>query len=540
MTLVEGITASMPVLAALLFLVILRMPATRAMPLALLITAGMAWLVWKVPGKYIAASVIEGWVIAIGIIIIVFGAIVLLRMLQASGAMDAIRTGFTKISPDRRVQAIIIAWLFGSLLEGASGFGTPAAIAAPLLVALGFPPLAAVVTALIADSSAVSFGAVGTPVLVGITQGLDQPSAAFVRDIAIRAVSIDLLVASFLPLLMICVLTKFFGEQRSWKHGLALWPFALFGGLAFTVPAYAVAVLLGPEFPSIFGGTIGLAVVILAVRLGFLQPKTRWGFGKNPAADSLAPDALQVSTATRSQPVMGLWRAWLPYFLVAGLLIATRVNFLPFSALFKGVSVGPSDILGTGISASIQPLYLPGTVFALVALITVFVHKIAVTNAVNVWKNAGASLWPTTIALGASVPMVRIFINSGVNSAQLAAMPLELANLAVSTFANTWPFIAPFVGALGSFVAGSATFSNMMFATLQESAAVQTGNSTTTILALQMLGANAGNMICVVNVVAAASVVNLAGKEGQIIRLTLGPMLFYALGSGLVASLFFL
>ena len=280
MTLIEGLTASMPVLAVLLLLVVLRMPATRAMPLALFMTAMMAWLVWKIPGKYIAASVIEGWIIAFGIVIIVFGAIVLLRTLQASGAIDVIRAGFTHISPDRRVQAIIIAWLFGSFLEGASGFGTPAAIAAPLLVALGFPALAAVVIALIADSSAVSFGAVGTPVLVGITQGLDQPTAAFVQDVAIRAVSIDLFVASFLPLLMVCMLTRFFGEQRSWLQGLRLWPFAMFGGLAFTLPAYGVAVLLGPEFPSIFGGIVGLVIVITAVKTGFLQPKQVWGFGQ--------------------------------------------------------------------------------------------------------------------------------------------------------------------------------------------------------------------------------------------------------------------
>lgn len=551
MTLIEGLTASMPVLAVLLFLVILRMPATRAMPLALLITAAMAWLIWKVPSQYIAASVIEGWVIALGITIIVFGAIVLLRTLQASGAIDVIRAGFTRVSPDRRVQAIIIAWLFGSFLEGASGFGTPAAIAAPLLVALGFPPLAAVVIALIADSSAVSFGAVGTPVLVGITQGLDQPTVEFVREVAIRAVSIDVFVASFLPLVMICMLTRFFGERRSLSDGLKLFPFALFGGLAFTLPAYAVAVLLGPEFPSIFGGIIGLAIVIVAVKVGFLQPKQVWDFGDHTeengaGAGSLAlsaasePDSATLNTNSLSKPKMGLLMAWLPYLLVAAFLIITRVDFLPFKSLFTQVSLGLRDIFNTGISAAIQPLYLPGTLFAVVALITALLHKLPASKAFGVWKASSLSLLPTVIALGASVPMVRIFINSSVNSADLTAMPLELANLAVQTFDTTWPIMSPFVGALGSFIAGSATFSNMMFATLQHSAAMQTGNSPTTILALQMLGANAGNMICVVNVVAAASVVNLVGKEGQIIRLTLAPMLFYVLGSGLIASLFFL
>jgi lactate permease len=117
-------------------------------------------------------------------------------------------------------------------------------------------------------------------------------------------------------------------------------------------------------------------------------------------------------------------------------------------------------------------------------------------------------------------------------------MPIELATLAADTFSTSWPFFAPLVGVLGSFIAGSATFSNMMFAGLQQSIAVELGLNERVMLALQMIGANAGNMICVVNVVAAASVVNLVGKEGQIIRFTLVPMLFYSLGAGLIAWIF--
>ncbi len=540
MTLIQGLAASMPVLAVLVFLVVLRMPAIRAMPLALLITAMMAWQVWEVPVLFITASVLEGWVIALGITIIVFGAIVLLRTLEASGAIDVIRMGFTHVSPDRRIQAIIIAWLFGSFLEGASGFGTPAAIAAPLLVALGFPALSAVVIALIADSSAVTFGAVGTPVLVGIGQGLEQPSADFLQAVAVRAVSIDVFVASLLPLLMISVLTRFFGDKGSWLDGLKLWPFALFGGLAFTVPAYAVAVLLGPEFPSILGGIIGLAIVMMAVRKGFLQPRQAWDFCKDQAEKPDGGEAPVSDVAESSALRMSLLLAWMPYLLVAAFLVITRVDFLPFKSALTSFSLGLSNILGTPIDASIQPLYLPGTLFALVAVITVFLQQLTTGEATRVWKASVLSLIPTVIALAASVPMVRIFINSDVNSAELMAMPLELANLAVRVFDSSWPLVAPFVGALGSFIAGSATFSNMMFATLQQSAALQTGNDEITILALQMLGANAGNMICVVNVVAAASVVNLVGKEGLIIRMTLAPMVFYVLAGSLVATVLFL
>ena len=134
-----------PVFTVALFLVILRWPASRAMPLSYLVAAGLALFVWKVPGTQVAAATINGLIVAGTLLYIIFGAILLLNTLQQSGALRTIRRGFTDITPDRRIQVIIIAWLFGSFIEGAAGFGTPAAVAVPLLVGLGFPALAAVV-----------------------------------------------------------------------------------------------------------------------------------------------------------------------------------------------------------------------------------------------------------------------------------------------------------------------------------------------------------------------------------------------------------
>ncbi|MDP4943926.1 MAG: L-lactate permease, partial [Alishewanella sp.] len=128
---------------------------------------------------------------------------------------------------------------------------------------------------------------------------------------------------------------------------------------------------------------------------------------------------------------------------------------------------------------------------------------------------------------------------SDLNDAGLPAMPMALAQLAAGSLAESWLWLAPFVGALGSFIAGSATFSNLMFGSFQHAMAVEADVNSQLVLALQMLGANAGNMICVVNVVAAASVVNLNGREGEIIRYTLWPMLFYCFGAVLVANWLF-
>ncbi|WP_052504612.1 L-lactate permease [Rossellomorea aquimaris] len=543
MSVLELITSLTPVLAVLIFLVILRLPASVAMPVSFFLTVILSLVFWKVPLIQVGAATVEGIIIAFTILWIVFGAILLLNALQNSGAMETIRNGFSMISPDRRVQVIIIAWLFGSFIEGAAGFGTPAALAAPLLVALGFPPLAAVSLALIADSSAVSFGAVGTPIMVGIDQGLrqggnlagqveqtvgTQPMLDYLSGVASQAVSIDLFIGSFIPLLLVVMLTRFFGPNRSFKEGLALWKFSLFSGLSFTLPALLVATFLGPEFPSIIGGLVGLLIVVPAAKRGFLLPDEAWDFETLPEKN---PDPELIPAKK-----MPIWLAWIPYLLVAVLLVLTRLNLLPVKEWLRSVKVGWSNILGTDISTQFEPLYLPGTIFLVVMLLTFIVHKMSILQIKETFRQSLFTIKGSIISLMAAVPMVRIFINSGVNESDLVSMPMELATLVSGLVGEGWPFAAPLIGALGSFISGSATFSNMMFSLFQFSVADQIGADPQTVLSLQVLGANAGNMVCVLNVVAAASVVQLSGKEGQIIRITVVPMLLYVLLSGSIGA----
>ncbi|KHE72889.1 L-lactate permease [Halobacillus sp. BBL2006] len=542
----EFLTALMPVLAVFILLVLFRLPAVKAMPVSLAIVAVLAIVVWKVPVVRVAAASLEGGLIAISILWIVFGAILLLNTLKNSGALETIRHGFSGITADRRVQLIIIAWLFGSFIEGAAGFGTPAAIAAPLLLTLGFPPLAAVSLALIADSSAVSFGAVGTPLIVGVDQGLRQGAdvanevqqvlgahsiGEYIQGVAQSAVMIDLFIGSFIPLVLVVMLTKIFGENHSFKEGLALWKFSLFAGLSFTVPAFIVATFLGPEFPSIIGGLVGLAIVVPAAMKGFLLPEEPWDFGGSEIEER--PEEASVAVLR-----MPLYKAWVPYVIVAVLLVLTRLNVLPIKEVLRSVKVQWETILGTNISTAFEPLYLPGTIFVVAILITIFYHRMNKEEVVTTFKTSAKSMAGSVIALGTAVPMVRIFINSGVNEADLLSMPMELAIMVSNAVGGAWPLVAPIIGALGSFISGSATFSNMMFSLFQFSVADQIGIEAQQVVALQVLGSNAGNMVCILNVVAAASVVNMVGKEGTIIRLTLIPMLFYVAMAGLLGTLF--
>ncbi|WP_340689483.1 L-lactate permease [Halobacillus kuroshimensis] len=542
MTILQLLTALMPVAAVFILLVLFRFPAVRAMPVSLLVVALSAVFIWKVPLIRAAAASLEGIMIAVSILWIVFGAVLLLNTLKNSGALGVIRTGFSGITSDRRVQLIIIAWLFGSFIEGAAGFGTPAAIAAPLLLTLGFPALAAVSLALIADSSAVSFGAVGTPLIVGVDQGLRQGEAVaepvqqalgsqtltqFVYEVAQSAVLMDLFIGSFIPLVLVLILTKLFGENRSLREGFQIWKFALFAGVSFTLPALLVVHLLGPEFPSIIGGLVGLAVVVPAAKKGFLLPDEPWDFGKREEDEA-------VEEISANAVTMPLYKAWVPYIVVAVLLVLTRVNVLPLKGWLTSISVTWEDILGTGITTSFQPFYLPGTIFAAAVLFTIFYHRMRKQEVLETLKTSAHTMVGSAVALGTAVPMVRIFINSGVNDAGLASMPMELAEIVSASVGEAWPLAAPVIGALGSFISGSATFSNMMFSLFQFSVADQIQVAPQQVTALQVLGSNAGNMVCILNVVAAASVVNLVGEEGTIIRLTMIPMLLYVAMAGML------
>lgn len=241
--------AASPIAIVFILLVMLRMPAKKAMPIAYIYTFVLALYIWGTPWLQLSAATINGLVTAVNVLFIVFGAVLLLNTLRESGAVKVIRQGFMNISPDRRVQAIIIAWLFGAFIEGAAGFGTPAAIAAPLLVAVGFPAMGAVMTALIIQSTPVTFGALGTPILVGVHSGLDGQAPvltelattslafeSYLWEIAKEAAFLHAIAGLLIPLILSVMLTRFFGQNRSWREGLAIWRFALFAGAAFVVP----------------------------------------------------------------------------------------------------------------------------------------------------------------------------------------------------------------------------------------------------------------------------------------------------------------
>ncbi len=569
-----ALLAITPLLIVFLLLVLRRWPARRTMPVGYVLTVLLAVFYWHVSAERVAAASIEGLVIAAKLLYIVFGALLLLYVLKHSGAVTAIRNGFRSISPDRRIQAIIIAWTFGSFIEGAAGFGTPAAVAGPLLVIVGFPPMAAVVTALTIQSTPVSFGAVGTPILIGVNTGLKgQPAVVdylarhselfagaghasaydqMLMMIAARVAVIHAVIGVLIPLFVVCLLTRFFGVNRSWREGLAVWPFALFAGVAFTVPYALLGTFLGPEFPSLLGGLIALALTVTVARAGWLQPRTPWDF---PPESAWQPE-WQSTTVPRAEenqrPQVSLWLAWTPYVVVAVLLVAKQMAQMTpeWGPLFDRAALAhtlqDTGDAKTTIAASFNVLKLPGTVFLFASLLAVPLLRMRRASVVAAVGEASRAVCGAAVAIVFAVPMVRVFIRSDVNTTMaaygqsLASMPTELAEAAAGSVGAAWPAFAAVIGAVGAFIAGSNTISNMTFSLFQFEVAERIGLGTTAplvIVALQAVGGAAGNMICVHNVVTASATVGLSGQEGLLIRRTLIPTTYYLLAAGLIGSL---
>ncbi|MHC4484328.1 MAG: L-lactate permease [Planctomycetota bacterium] len=484
-----ALLAFIPILTILILMVGMRWPATKAMPVSWILAVILALLIWKTPLNWVAASSINGVFLALQILIIVFGALVLLFTLKASGALRAISNGFTNISEDRRVQAILIAWLFGAFIEGSAGFGTPAALMAPLLLSLGFPALAAVMVSLIANSTPVSFGAVGTPTWGGVGWTLDiaeiQQAVAgagmtfpeFIHKIGFWTALQHSFMGIFVPLIMVAMMTRFFGKNRSFK-----W-------------------LLGPEFPGMLGGLIGLLILLSTTKAGFLVPKENWDFPEKNSWEKSWSGSISISES-KSDTDIPLWKAWIPYVLISLILVATRVKFLPLETIVKSISLKYSNLFGTEISNSIAPFYLPGM--------------------------------NPAIALAFAVPMVRVMMQSGHSAHEWESMPIVMAHFITNIVKGAWPFVGPFLGALGAFMAGSNTVSNMMFSLFQYSIADQLGLSHIIMVSLQSVGGAFGNMICVHNIIAACATVGLVGVEGLLIRRNIIPMAIYGIVIGIL------
>lgn len=533
----------LPILAIPILMIGLKQSSKISLLFALVLNLVIAFVNWKMSFVDISAYVLFGFLKAFDILIIIFGAILILNTLKFSGAMDSINRAFSAISADRRVQMIIIGWAFGAFISGAAGFGTPAALAAPLLIGLGFPALAAAMGTLIMNSSPVSFSAVGTPtngIQISITPLLgDQNITQYMQEVTIFTALIHSIAAMMIPTLVVFLLVKFFGKNQSFKDAIPILPFSFFASVMFVIPYYLIAQFGGFEIPSLVGGLVCLGILVWSAKIGFLTPKTSWDFDTQDRWPTFWIGAQRQETC-KNDKKMGILLAWTPYVLISAILVLTRIPQLGIKSYLISLNLTFPEIFGVSKTAySFAYGYLPGILpFIVVAILTIFLHRMKITEVKQAWIATFQQVSRAVIPLFAGIAMVQLMINTDNNPLELDSMLKIMARFFAEISGQAYVVVSPLIGVLGTFLSGSNTVSNLLFSPLQFEAASLVHLKTEVIMALQNIGGAAGSMICINNIVAVCATVGLIGKgEHHLLLYNLLPCAFYCVIAVSVAML---
>ncbi|QYF94280.1 L-lactate permease [Massilia sp. PAMC28688] len=498
--------ASLPILVVLALMIGMRASAARAGFAGLAVAVWLAWwqfglgtTVMPHMGRFgsVGGALAEASLIAITILWIIFPALCIHELQTRNGGMDVLRQALGRVTGDPRIMALLVAWFFVLFIEGAAGFGTSVALAAPFLVSAGFGRVAAVSIALIGHAVGVSFGAVGTPVLPQVAA-----TGFSALELAGATASYHVLLGWIMPLAVMLLAARALpGGVRS----APLWGWALFAANCFLLPYYLLARFVGPELPTLGGALLGALLFAGVLRLVRGAPTQTEAPGSGKA----------------------LLRAGAPYLLLIALVLGTRL--LPsikaqLSSVVLSWSFSP-------FSASMQVLYHPGTMLLASFLLSALLTRTPLSMLTSVMTAVALRLLPVCAALLAMLGLSRVMVHAG--------MIDTLAATAAASAGTMWPLFAPAIGVLGTFVTGSATASNILLTEFQVETARRLGLSVLGAGAAQGFGAAVGNIICPHNIVAASATVDLVGREGEILRQTALVTFAYCALGGLAGLLLF-
>lgn len=478
------------------------------------------------PFGLLNANIISGLISTFTPITVIFGAILFNRMMEATGNIDVIRKWLGNINPNPIAQLMIIGWAFAFMIEGASGFGTPAAIAAPILVGLGFNPLRVAIFALVMNSVPVSFGAVGTPTWFGF--GPLDLGDADILNIGKQTALIHFVAGFVIPLIALSFV-------RPWAEIRKNLVFIYLSIVACTVP-YVLLATVNYEFPSLVGGAIGMLISVFLASKGIGLSKE---YGKDENAEHL--------------PIKTVLKALSPVGMLIGILVITRIKQLGIKGLLtdntplfnlplgifdfevsRALIFNFKNIFGEAVHDKYQTLYVPALIpFVVAVLISLWLFKNKSSSSFSIFSTAFNQVKKPFLALLGALIMVKLMLVGG-DASMVKTIGKEFAAMA----GEHWVYFSPYLGAIGAFFSGSNTVSNLTFGAIQMQIAETTGLSVTLVLALQSVGGAMGNMVCLNNIIAVCSVLNVQNQEGAIIKKTAVPMFIYGIIAAAVASLF--
>lgn len=494
-SLVSILSPFAPIAWLIFSLAYLKMSAYRACLIGLALSFAIATAVYEMSGMMAIKAGVEGVLFAlVPIVWIIFAALFSYNLSITTGAVEKIRDLLSSISNDRRIQVLLIAWGLGGFMESVAGFGTAVAVPAALLIAIGFEPFKAAVVCLFSNTVAVAFGVVGVPVNT-LAQITDLPLAPISMAIALQLIPFVIVT----PIILVTLLT------RSIKGLKGVWLPTLAAGISFGAVQFVVAKEIGPELAAIAGSIASIAAIAFFARK--FPPASVWKF-ETESSTSHATCVVQ-SIDIKSQIV-----AWMPYIALLILVLATSRLVPPINSMLSQVKTSVQVYDGPGGKALYFVwLLTPGTLVMIGGIIGGLVQKATLAQFSKAIVETLSKIKFTSITIMSIVAMAKILGYSGMT----ASIAVTLAGLT----GIYYPFFAPLIGAIGTFLTGSDTSSNILFGLLQKQTALQLGMDPIWIAASNTSGGCIGKLLSTQNMAVAAIATGLNGKEGEMLAFTM-------------------
>ena len=422
----------------------------------------------------------------LNILMIVLGAVFLYNIMFRTGLIKQITHSLDTLHPSKEIRFFLLALGLTAFFEGVAGFGTPGAIVPLILMAMGFEAVLSVSVVLLFDGLFALFGAVGTPILVGLQVPLGLTGEE-VKAIGITAALLVIPAGLLVLLLVFRMVARQHGPLEHKRQVLVLYTFIAVPFLLFA--------WLAPELATVFGALVMLGLSVLYLK----KPKTKLDL-----------------------------RPWLPYAVLALLLLLPKL----FSPLrnWIGWELAFENLFGTDIRGAIKPLQSPLWPFIAVGLGVAYFKK----SESLYLKEPLMKVVNVFVVLFPSVAIAQLMIYSGVEQ---PSMVLYIARM-LSQLGQAYVVLSPFVGVMGAFITGSTTISNLVFGASQLQTALSLEIEPTLILALQLTGATLGNAVCLFNIIAAASVANIQNYRdilaNNLLPATLAALLVGLLGMAIL------
>ncbi|WFX95811.1 L-lactate permease [Citrobacter braakii] len=500
-----------PLLLMVFLILKLKMPIHYSVLISLVFTAALSAILWEMPVQNLKAAIGYGALKGLWpIVIVILGAIFSYNVMQATKALDILRDILASISEDKRIQVLLISWCFGGFLEAAAGYGTAVAIPIGILIALGFNPLKAAIASLVANTVPTAFGAVGIPVSI-LAEQVNLPVYTLGGTIILQLALFNIL----LPFVIVCII----GGGLKAIRGVFL--ITLVCGITTLVPQYFVAIHLGAELPAFAGSLVSLFAVAMVSRLRKGKTDPEW--------------RIEVSHTRETTP-----RSAKVLFRVGSIYLFIFVFILLCSPLFptiKGAASQLASVLhftladGNTLALKVEWVTTPGMLIIFATLIGGFIQGASARGMLEVFIKTIFQLKNSIVAIMAIVALATVMDLSGIIS--------TLAQSIVDLTGSSYVFLAPVIGALGTFVTGSDTNSNILFGKLQTIAASKLHIDPNWLAAANTSGATGGKMISPQSIAIAVSATKMDGQANQIMSGTMKYCCAYIVILGLKVGLFY-